>query len=524
MLVAHTATAAACPSCRDLSISRKHAQLFVAKYTPEEAKRGDVPRLFLHDVGSTAGSFVNGVQIPAKKDVELHEGDQVQFGSKEHKHYTFRYGRVRLACSRLRDEERQLLLSYCKRLGIAVVNEIDETVTHVVVNRASATAKVMQALVLAIPLVTLDFVGAYAAWNGLGDHAEPHATQFYAKGEPLVQGAFYEPDSRRKTLLANLAVVAFGKQPTVAQLATLMGGTVVVVKTLDEWAELTSTIRQRVGARALTILLQPGDDSLPRGMREIIDGLASKGELTNEKAVNLALLTATLQPHLTPVSLDELLTLTGGRRESEKTDSQNVDGSDPGSLPADASLSISALAGADEPASARTSPPIRSAGRSRRNVVAEDVDEDEDEDEFARPSINDVLRRTPAASKKRKPAPSPAKDVVPPSPAKPIVATNLVVASSPATKTPVKKRRVETAATASPAAPRPAVRTVVAQPPRRLIDVAPEDAAGVREEELAAGRVLFKSLVRREHRERGTKIFVKHEHAPRAATVATKVV
>jgi nibrin len=133
----------------DRSISRKHAEL-----------RLGVDGLFIRDLKSTLGTFINGNRIPPNEMVPITSGNILKFGN-EHTTVRILKFRFKFCPTRLEKPEKEKLKSIVGLIDAEIVKHV-ETCSHVLCNRFSATVKTLTAIVLQKPIVSLHWVESFA--------------------------------------------------------------------------------------------------------------------------------------------------------------------------------------------------------------------------------------------------------------------------------------------------------------------------------------------------------------------------
>lgn len=138
----------------DKSISRKHAELHLQPST--DPLRAD-HKLFVKDLGSKFGTFLNEERLPANQLVEIKDDDaMVRIGANQ----TFvRVTRktFQFCGTRLDKAEKTKLKQYCKLIQGKVINEI-ETATHLICNKITATVKTLSAIALGVKMINLNWL------------------------------------------------------------------------------------------------------------------------------------------------------------------------------------------------------------------------------------------------------------------------------------------------------------------------------------------------------------------------------
>lgn len=133
----------------DRSISRKHAEIQITSNG-----------LFLVDLKSTLGTFLNGIRIKSNEPTPLISGNLIKFGNE---HTTARIVNVcyKFCPTRLEKPEKEKLKQVIGNIDAEIVKQV-ETCTHVLCNRFSATVKTLTAIVLQKPIVSFHWIESFA--------------------------------------------------------------------------------------------------------------------------------------------------------------------------------------------------------------------------------------------------------------------------------------------------------------------------------------------------------------------------
>ena len=138
----------------DKSISRKHAELHLQPAT--DALRPD-HKLFVKDLGSKFGTFLNDERLPANQMVEIKADEgMIRLGANQ----TFiRVARrtFQLCGTRLEKAEKTQLKQYTKLIQGKVTNEIEHS-THLICNKITATVKTLSAIALGVKMISLQWL------------------------------------------------------------------------------------------------------------------------------------------------------------------------------------------------------------------------------------------------------------------------------------------------------------------------------------------------------------------------------
>lgn len=171
---------------KDNGVSRNHAEIIT-----EDKK------LYIISLKDQLRTSINKVAVTGKVKNKLKVDDILNFGMS----FEFRVENVqyRVATSSLPENQKIELESYLKQIDAKVLNNFRPDCTHLVVPEISPSVKVICAVILNIPMVTLDF------FKQLCDTNEnfPKEANFQPIIKPSiheVKQSYYEYDEKRKTL------------------------------------------------------------------------------------------------------------------------------------------------------------------------------------------------------------------------------------------------------------------------------------------------------------------------------------
>lgn len=186
----------------DRSISRKHAQLILPPSSSTTTSHDNDKTIFLIDLKSTLGTYLNGTRIPSKEQIPLScsPGNGHPHGHKNliklgNEQTTIQVYHVsyKFCSTRLEKNDKEKLKSFIKFLNGEIVKQV-ETCSHVLCNRFSATVKTLTAIVLQKPIVSLQWIeslvhlittataASSAAAAGSGAILIPNVKEFYPPG------------------------------------------------------------------------------------------------------------------------------------------------------------------------------------------------------------------------------------------------------------------------------------------------------------------------------------------------------
>lgn len=140
----------------DKSISRSHANL--------ELKN---ERLFLIDLNSKYGTYLNNgietkTRIKPNVQIELKCGDNIKFGQLSCDWIVDEF-KVNTLASQLKIDQRTNLIKTLDQIGGKLITDFKDDCTHLTMDNIAVTIKVLQALIMGIPIVTSKY------WKALFD-------------------------------------------------------------------------------------------------------------------------------------------------------------------------------------------------------------------------------------------------------------------------------------------------------------------------------------------------------------------
>ncbi|XP_069674393.1 nibrin isoform X2 [Periplaneta americana] len=149
----------------DQSISRSHAVITVENDVKHLGNPSILPVVTLADLGSKYGTFINdGIEGSCRiaKDSKqiLKPGDRIRFGLQWNE-WRLEYIPLIVTASTLSSEEKKSLKQYVSTLGGHIVNNWQDTVTHVTMPSLTLTVKVVCALAHGKPIVTPQYWKSY---------------------------------------------------------------------------------------------------------------------------------------------------------------------------------------------------------------------------------------------------------------------------------------------------------------------------------------------------------------------------
>lgn len=186
----------------DPSISRKHATLAVTDNG-----------LFLQDLGSRYGTFVNTDKADANSNIKLNENDVVKFG-KMHSVWKVNVVNLITCTSTLKGENLQNLKLIISKIGGILKGDWDEICNYLTMPAITLTIKVVLALVEGSNIVTVEF------WNKCLESVTnltklPDPQDFLPQ---VVESTLnrevvsFLPDSRRKALFQGKKFIFFSRR------------------------------------------------------------------------------------------------------------------------------------------------------------------------------------------------------------------------------------------------------------------------------------------------------------------------
>lgn len=138
----------------DRSISRKHAEISFNSTTTSTY-------IYIKDLKSTIGTFINGDKINSNENISLKSGDLIKFGN-EHTIVRIIQFKFKFCPTRLEKNEKEKLKLITNNIDGEIVKNVENS-THILCNRFSATVKTLTAIVLQKPIVSLHWVESFAS-------------------------------------------------------------------------------------------------------------------------------------------------------------------------------------------------------------------------------------------------------------------------------------------------------------------------------------------------------------------------
>ncbi|KAJ8728109.1 hypothetical protein PYW08_016494 [Mythimna loreyi] len=186
----------------DPSLSRKHATLAVTDNG-----------LFLQDLGSRYGTFINNNKAVANSNIKLNENDVVMFGKMNN---VWKVNVINLVTctSTLKGENLQNLKLTMSKIGGMIKGDWDDTCNYLTMPAITLTIKVVLALVQGSNIVTVDF------WNKCLENVtkltalpDPHEFLPQVVESTLNREVVsFLPDSRRKALFEGKKFIFFSRR------------------------------------------------------------------------------------------------------------------------------------------------------------------------------------------------------------------------------------------------------------------------------------------------------------------------
>lgn len=153
----------------DKSISRAHAEIELG---PNET-------LLVKDLGSKFGTFLvdgnDATRIGGPQQVV--SGQTFRFGALQSR-VTFHFG-ISFCTTRLEKKDKEKLKNYCAQLKATVVNQ-PEFASYLVATKFAATVKMLTAIVLNVPLITLEWFSFLDNFDSLNGAIELPSPEKYA--------------------------------------------------------------------------------------------------------------------------------------------------------------------------------------------------------------------------------------------------------------------------------------------------------------------------------------------------------
>ncbi|KAI8920582.1 hypothetical protein BC831DRAFT_478415 [Entophlyctis helioformis] len=263
--------------CR--SVSRRHATISVAPLADSDASDlAAWPLVSLEDHGSKLGTHVGlSTLLPITgTKVSLSHGQCVRFGSSADGR-TFKLVRdpVVVCTSGLKRADRAAVRSAALLTDFKIVPDFDQTCTHLVMDLLLVTVKVVRALSLARPIVTLAWIDALAAATAVR-FAMPDPSRFLPPEHPSQEwpGVCFGVDERRKTLFSGVDLFVFSQweKDTVDDIVAWSGGRSQLVQLADPnnpTADDELMLQRRLDAAPRPVVIIPADPAL-QGLAERI--------------------------------------------------------------------------------------------------------------------------------------------------------------------------------------------------------------------------------------------------------------
>ena len=147
----------------DRSISRKHSEISFKKEEEEGQQQEQIKeeKVYLKDLKSTIGTFLNGEKIQSNQEITLCSGDLIKFGN-ENTIVRILQFKFKFCPTRLEKIEKERLKTMISNIDGEIVKNV-ESCNHVLCNRFSATVKTLTAIVLQKPIVSLHWVESFAS-------------------------------------------------------------------------------------------------------------------------------------------------------------------------------------------------------------------------------------------------------------------------------------------------------------------------------------------------------------------------
>mmetsp|Transcript_9493 Transcript_9493/g.10490 ORF Transcript_9493/g.10490 Transcript_9493/m.10490 type:complete len:303 (-) Transcript_9493:90-998(-) len=189
----------------DKAISRHHADLVV------EMKNGK-PQLSLKDESKT-GTLHNNQRYTGQS-VVIQPGDIIELGASNTR-LEVQKEPFKFCCSGIRRAERQNIKEHVSDILCEMVTDVTEA-THLVMTKLDVTVKVMQSLLLGIPVVSVDYIKAIKDRDSQWENPLPDHVDFLPPlGDPSIKAEFFasqDSEGRQKLFSGTTFVFCDEKQ------------------------------------------------------------------------------------------------------------------------------------------------------------------------------------------------------------------------------------------------------------------------------------------------------------------------
>ncbi|KAK5672923.1 hypothetical protein QVD99_000406 [Batrachochytrium dendrobatidis] len=211
------------------TISRLHATISVA--TVSESKQSvsthSYPAVTVTDSGSKYGTYIGTAEQRVNGILELTDGQTIRFGSITD-HVLFRLVRENLVVctSGLKSQMRTNTRAIAAEYDISVTTVFGLECTHLLMNYIQITAKVVQALATARPIISIDFIKAFATVDAM-DYKAPDSSKFLPPHDQLPwPNVSFLADERRLALFSGIDFILFSQTELnlVNEIVTASGG------------------------------------------------------------------------------------------------------------------------------------------------------------------------------------------------------------------------------------------------------------------------------------------------------------
>jgi hypothetical protein len=248
----------------DQSISRKHAIIKIVQTTP-----------VLIDCDSKYGTFHNHTKIEKNIDVYLKANDVIKFGVYQSM-YRLEKVNVVTTGSGLNNEQKSQLKNRINAIGGSVLNNWEESCTHITTQELMLTVKVLHALVDDKPIVKLEYWDQFLQ-NMKELKPPPDVSDFEPPvAESLINKTKMSFNPTRRILFTNKTFV-FATEKIRLKMADLIaktGGHSI------SWEKQSLSLSQVTKSKNSYLFIQEDLNNVPPLLKDIYDYLTKLGERT----------------------------------------------------------------------------------------------------------------------------------------------------------------------------------------------------------------------------------------------------
>ncbi|KAH6591284.1 hypothetical protein BASA61_005003 [Batrachochytrium salamandrivorans] len=220
------------------TISRLHASFSVAviNQSPQAGSIATYPTVTITDIGSKYGTFVGSKSQKVNGTMEVCDGQSIRFGSPSD-HAIFRLIRIPIVVctSGLKSQMRANISTLASEYDIAVTTQFSPKCTHLLMDYINITAKVVQALATATPIVSAAWIKAFSNVNAM-DFKAPEPNDFLPPHDKLPwPDVSFLSNERRKTLFSGIDFIVFSQEEvkSVEAVVIASGGRIKIFPIID---------------------------------------------------------------------------------------------------------------------------------------------------------------------------------------------------------------------------------------------------------------------------------------------------